>query len=72
MKHATNTNTGGVGGNIQITVLREEGKKNFKAADLPASEVAEHEEALGDLEDHIRSWRSKFIGNTGGTFPPPP
>lgn len=72
MRHAIRTNTGGVGGRPQLMVLGQESPGKFKAAEVPESDMVEHEEALADLESHIRRWTEKLSETPAVIAPEPP
>lgn len=60
MRHAIETNAGGVGGSVQIITLQKEGDETWKGKELDQAEVRAHEESLNDLEAKIGEWRAQF------------
>lgn len=68
MRHAIRTNTGGVGGTTQVMILRKDGN-DFRASELDSAVASEHDEAINDLEKHIKGWREQ-MGQPASSVPP--
>ena len=71
LRHAIETNTGGVAPPIQIVQLTKDDGE-CTARELPEAEVQQQEEACRDLEQYISKWPRQFSSNPAATAPPPP
>jgi len=71
MRHAIQTNPGGIGGDVQIMQLTVSGK-DVVGHELEPSEFQEHDQCLGELEDHIQTWARKIDPTTTAETPIPP
>lgn len=71
LTHTIETNPGGVAGPIQIVVLRNANGAPV-ATELLDSDLAEHREALDDLDRRIAEWRAGFTNKPLGGEPASP
>ncbi|GIW53028.1 MAG: hypothetical protein KatS3mg081_2383 [Gemmatimonadales bacterium] len=69
LRHAIDTNPGGVSDPIQAVVLKKEGK-NWIAEDLTSHHLEEHEEAIKAAEDHLRKFKSSLLPDETGAGSP--
>jgi 20S proteasome alpha/beta subunit len=71
LRHAIETNPGGVADPVQVTVLERPGK-DWEARELDQAELDAHENAVKDAEDALRDWRSQFTAKPSGDPPEAP
>jgi hypothetical protein len=72
IQHVIDTNPGGVAGPIRIAVL-ENSNNQWQARELPADEIAEHQQAVESAADALRSWRDELqSGQAAEGAPEPP
>jgi hypothetical protein len=71
LRHAIETIPGGVADPIQVVVLEQRGK-DWRARQLDAAELAEHEDAVKGAEQSLRDWRSQFTSEPAGEAPEAP
>ena len=76
LRHAIETNPGGIAEPIEIVVLRKEkgekGKEEFVARELDPNQLVEHREAVQSAEDKLAEWRKTLSPAPDAPAPPPP
>jgi Proteasome subunit len=70
LQHAIATHPGGVGGDIQLAVLRRQGEK-WLAAELPEADWEEHKQDIRSAEHVLAEFR-RYLQLEAGAIPPPP
>src|SRR3989442_535746 len=71
LRHAIETNTGGVADPIQVAIL-DKSDKEWGARELTSGDLTEHEAAVRDAERVVRAWRSEFTTKPSAAPPPKP
>lgn len=71
LRHAIDTNPGGVADPIQVAVLEKIGAE-WKARELDEAELSSHYEAIDSAEQSLCDWRSQFTAEPTGTAPEKP
>ena len=70
LRHAIDTNPGGVADPIQIVVLEKKG--DWQARELTDPEIEQHVEAVRDAEKSLVEWRSQLSTTPTGASPQQP
>lgn len=76
LRHAVETNPGGIAEPIEIVVLQkaknDKGKEEFAARELDPNQLAEHLEAVKSAENKLAEWRKTVGAAPDAPTPPPP
>jgi hypothetical protein len=72
VQHVIETNPGGVAGPIRMAVLARNAQGRLEAAELPADNVQEHQEAVQEAGQVLRDWRAKGQAVPPAAPPTPP
>lgn len=70
LTHAIDCNPGGINGPIQIAEMTS--KKGNKARLLSDDELAEHRQNVAGVEEHLREYPKKLLGEAGADVESPP
>jgi Proteasome subunit len=71
LRHAIETNPGGVADPMQIVVLEKKGG-DWEARELTQPEIEQHIEAIADAESSLKKWRSQLSSAPSGASPQQP
>lgn len=71
LRHAIETNTGGISDPMQVITLQKQGA-DFVAEELSRDQLDAHVEAVADGERALQQWRDGFAGDGAGALNPPP
>lgn len=73
VQHVIDTNPGGVAGPIRVATFGPDGSAVFQAAELPDSEIEEHQQAVESAATALRRWRDEIqSGHAADDAPEPP
>jgi hypothetical protein len=73
VQHVIDTNPGGVAGPIRVSTFSSDGNGSFAAAELPDSEIAEHQQAVESAAAALLRWRDEIqSGHAADDAPEPP
>jgi hypothetical protein len=73
VQHVIDTNPGGVAGPIRVATFGPDSSAVFQAAELPDSEIEEHQQAVESAATALRRWRDEIqSGHAADNAPEPP